>query len=188
MSRNICIKCCCPQIMMAYPQSIALHPQFFSSKYFFLHPPTLNLLDSTSFLHLQLFFLHPQSCFQLFPGLGHQLFWLFKLRALAHSCNPATWKFRVKKKFSDGLTLSYADSQCSTLNSFITLPQPKPIVQKNLLLGKEKEYRSFQAPVPIPLKGIGIIPLLWFLWKERNISIYRNFNRIRNFLGDQNYF
>ena len=46
-----------PEILMAYPQSMALHPEFLILNGSF----SILLLDPTSIFHLQLFFLHPHS-------------------------------------------------------------------------------------------------------------------------------
>ena len=65
MKRKICIRCWCGSGMMqswnldglslihSPPSSI------FNYKCFILHHPTSNLFDTTIYLHLQLFFLHP---------------------------------------------------------------------------------------------------------------------------------
>ena len=65
MNRNICVKCWWGMMKSSIfngLSSIHIPPSsIFYSKCFFLYPLTSNLLDPTLFLHLQLFFPHPQS-------------------------------------------------------------------------------------------------------------------------------
>ena len=65
MNKNACIKCWCGVMKSSNLDGLfSIHSppsSILNSKCFILTPPTSNLFHPTSFLYLQLFFLHPQS-------------------------------------------------------------------------------------------------------------------------------